>query len=106
MKNNQSKESYDEDQSDSGKTICSAPNNIWLQYHGSEEDSCDCEELGAPGEVTWAKEKINKADINYFRADALLDPQIVFMNMMRGTMAKPTAEQVKSLFPHLFESKD
>jgi len=33
----------------------------------------------------------------------LQDPLAVHVNMLRGTIAKPTDEQIKSLYPHLFQ---
>jgi hypothetical protein len=44
----------------------SPPNTLWLQYHG-DSDPCD----DAPvddGDVTWCRDKIFAADVEYVRA--------------------------------------
>ena len=52
-------------------TTCSAPLELWIQWHGdndeSEDDSLPVSEL----EVTWCRDKLYERDIEYVHADEI-----------------------------------
>lgn len=37
-------------------------------------------------------------DVTYFRSDLLIDPNAVHMNMLRGTLAKPSVDQIVHIY--------